>query len=300
MNPTQRYVYALSWIRHNGFSIWIGVVLRFIVWYVRSSYTNINTYQYVAFTTFHSHSNEAIEECYQMIANQWPLYHDVCDSTLNSSIIIHIGQLSSTLTSMGKICFGILLQVIVSYLITCYSDNKNEKTSLSIALFYWWNPFVIFQSSISIFGCAFDFLIVCTLLAIKKEKYTCASVLLALFISWDFKFMCLLPTFFTSSLNMSFGASLFWSIGSFALYLLYEKYRGEPELILESKHEIYFPSIGVYWYLNGQVFNNFTAYCRTLLSAQPLIYAFPLAIRFKDEPPDISVCVVSSILLGNY
>lgn len=136
----------------------------------------------------------------------------------------------------------------------------------------------------SLVGSLFHFVVLCLIVVVKYERHSLVCVFVSILVSWDFKFLCLLPIFLLTCLKMSARRSILCTAVGYILVYFHSAAIKESNCQIETQVHAYFPSIGVLWYLDGQVFDSFAPYFNRLLSLQPLLYGYPLALRFQNTP----------------
>jgi hypothetical protein len=296
-----------NWARYNALLISIGIGLRLLCFVVArhtgaGSMTSGNSdseyYHYWALVRHHSHGDEAILECALAMENNWPITNDVCDPSLHVAVVISLAYFIQYLGPLGVTLFGTAVQIVTACMISSLAASANHRESKAeiLASLYWMNPVVIAMSGVSLLGLLLNCLLLCLLLSMMHRNAIIMSAGVALLICWDFKFVSILPIVFLSYLQMSGISSFIWSTVGCIIYFYYGKMNSDDNTMqLYADTHVYYPSVGALWYLNGQVFKTFEAYCAQLLSVQPLLYGFPLAIRLR-EYPDIAVNYMLDIM----
>lgn len=261
----------------------VGVALRAASW-MTDSLEN-SRHSYLPFVSHHSHTNEAIMECSLAISNGWPTSLDTCNPRLSTYAIHALHQLLSALPRGLVTAASIALQLGV---FTLLSNLTTSEKKYDLYLLYWLNPYIIGMSRVSLIGSLFHVAITCLMTLVTRRKHVPMGPFLALLISWDFKFISLVPIFCTSALGMSIFSSMACSAAMGAASYMHGSAHSLQLSVLKFQSHAYYPSVGVIWYLQGQVFSPFKIYFERLLSLQPFLYSLPLTIRFRDEP-DIGV-----------
>lgn len=225
-------------------------------------------------------------ECALSLHGSWPPTSDSCDARLHPAVVSSLAFCIKTLTPLGVFIVSCMVQLLIAYLIAQLAEVGGSK---SVATLYWMSPFLVFLTSSSLLGNLFHVLLLSLLLSRKYKNNLMFIMAVSILISWDYKFMSVLPLYFYSVLGSSGAASLMGTVIACGLYYLRCGHDSENNLSQSIPQSYsYYPSVGVLWYLNGQVFGTFEAYCVTLVSFQPLLYGFPLAIRFRQYP-DVAV-----------
>lgn len=277
-----------TWAGQNAAALAVGLAVRALLW--RTLLPDNDHYHWIAFVSHHAHTNDAMAECGAALSNNWPQSLDSCDDSVNAQVVLSVSYL--TQVPMATALISSALQLLVAIILSVVVAKKGETPGL--VLFYWLNPFVIAQCRVSLFGSLCHVMLLCMLLCMKHGwKYPICAIL-ALAVSWDWKFAAALPVYLSSCLRLSTVGCIVATVAAYGVIYGNSIASHNVAVPLEAVRS-YYPSIGVLWYLDGQNFSSFDGYFRRLLSLQPLMYGCPLAIRLGNEP-FIAVCACCVLL----
>ena len=230
---------------------------------------------------YHSLTNDSVLECAELITRGWPLPQDgSCPADLNKLFLKLFLSFYKLLGSSGINLCSTILQLLTAILID-YSFFAKSTGSFSALIFYWLNPIIIVVNNSSIYISLFHMLISLSFYFASRSMFVMLGAIIATLGSASLKYLCVAPIYFHSFLLYSIRTTIFLTFLVFVICVFTTN-------IVSSFYstdilDYYFPSTGVLWYANGQVFENFRSYFLLLAAMNPFLYSFPIAVRLKDE-----------------
>ena len=239
-------------------------------------------------------SLELCYECVYRIQNRLKFNDLACNQFTDQLFLKLFG---SYLTNpMDLIRFDIIIQLLTTVLLYfTYRDRK-------IYLYYAINPWILFNCFSpmkSVFYLHFSILI----LALKHNYQIISSILFGYFIYNDIQYVILLPFILYFHYNSNIGLqskflkTMKLSIILIAIVFVCIKYYKDfassiYSQYIESENITISPNIGIFWYLDLQIFQEFSKYMTLLTAIQPWLFAAPLYINFVSYDPILSVSLI--------
>lgn len=288
-----------------------GIIWRILVW----AFDQYIPWSVIDFLIDHSLQRRFLNECSNITGHSLKQVNVYCpQSSLVEYLLAKMSLLSSSERALLFFVMCTLCQVWTSLLLSrLYSKKSLASSAYKSDLFYWFHPICILAAPFSFVPQLLHFFL-CLAITFATEKWLipmCLTVIIIL--SLHFPFVVILPSLLsicqisnTSISNLIPIQSLLHIIIiillMFILYVsIYRSYSPSDYSIVTymSKHN-YSPGMGVYWYLNAQMFAEYEAYFTTLVYSQPFLYAGPVFIRFQFDPIlSVNILIAITYLFKN-
>ena len=250
-----------------------GCFLRALIF----NFGNLNAYYFAYIYGHEKINNPSIIDCALYISRGWTGPADVCTPDLSPVVVAGIGRLHESLGDKGLFVVSAIMQLLAAIsLVQSYYQNKSL-----FWIIYWLNPVVIIQGAVSLID-SLRHLMFAILLAsaVSEDKIIFGSVL-AILISMNYQYACIIPIFLMVILSHRMKSSLLSSAVIAAVLALKTPNRVSSGIISSTS---FTPSFSFLWYADAQMFKQFRVYFIQLWFAQPFLYSYPIALRLKESP----------------